>query len=314
MVSLLMDLQQRIPDKWFFRRLLPAVVFVIVAVACGGQLGQAHWADLSLARDRVAPALRVTGTTAPDALASLVLVAVAVVLCALAVPVAAVGVGALANGAWPWWLAPLGERMLRARERRRDRHLAITEDEVKAAVRKGLILKAARLDARKNAAVLASQPTSYTWCGDRFNATRARIGRETGTDIVAAWTALRLTLDDSSRAALAACRDSFNAACEAVVWSAAAVVLGAWWWPTLPAGLVLGTIAWRWLRRSVTEFCETTEVIALQHIGDLPASLRPNPSRPPTATASGTAESPGSPAVTGTEPNEAHNLPPRPAA
>jgi hypothetical protein len=222
-------------------------------------------------------------------LAALILVAVAVVLCAFAVPVAVVGIGALASGTWPWWLVPLGERMLRARERRYDSHRVIAEDDVKAAIRRGLTFQAARLAARRRVAASAPPPTSYTWCGDRFNATRARIGKESGMDIVAAWTALRLTLDESSRSALAASRDSFDAASEAIVWSGAAVVLGAWWWPALLAGLVLGTVAWRGLRRSVTEFCETTEAIALLHVGNLPASLRSSPSSPLSAPGSGTA-------------------------
>ena len=45
------ELQRRIPDKWFFQRLLPAAVYVVLAVLCGAQLGQGHWADVGLAHD-----------------------------------------------------------------------------------------------------------------------------------------------------------------------------------------------------------------------------------------------------------------------
>jgi len=267
-----MELQQRIPDRWFFRRLLPAAVFVVVAVVGGGQLGQAHWSDLGLARERVASTLVTSGGAGPRTLSALILLAVAVVLCALAVPLAAVGVDALASGSWPWWLVPAGERIRAARIRRWLPPEKLETEAVRARSR-GHALRAARLDARK-ATAASTRPEYFTWCGDRFGATRRQIRERTGADITTAWTALQLLMPDSARTMLNDSRDSYDAACEAVVWSAATVVLGAWWWPALPAGLVLGAIAWRWLRRAVTAFCETTETVALLHTTDLPISLR----------------------------------------
>jgi len=282
-----MELQQRIPDRWFFRRLLPSAMFVVVAAVCGGRLGQAHWDDLGLAKACVTNAFRVGGTGS-GALSSLVLLAIAVAVCALAVPVAAAGVDLLASGAWPWWLAPVGERLREARSRRRhdlerrwrrpgDRSL-IERESILARSRRQF-LRAARLDAQT--AVLAIPPPSHpTWCGDRFQAARDRIRKHTEADIAAIWTDLKLTMPDSARSMLTASRDAYDAACEAVVWSAAITVLGVWWWPALPAGLVLGLASWRWLRRAVTVFCETTEAAAIRYYPGNLTDLQAAPSIP----------------------------------
>jgi hypothetical protein len=262
-----MEMQRRIPDRWFFRRLLPATVFVALAVVCGGQLGQAHWFDIGLAREQVAVALRFSGPAASNSTASLVLLAVAVAVLAFAVPLAAAGVGALASGAWPWWLVPLGDRVRRARQRRWK-----PADDVGAqavlARDKGKKLRAARLDARRAAAPV-DRPAQFTWCGDRFAATRRHLQEQAGLEITTVWTALLLVLPDGARTVLTDSRDSYDAACEAIVWSVALVLLGGWWWPALPAGLVLAAVAWRWLRRAVTAFCATAEAVAVQYATEL---------------------------------------------
>lgn len=258
-----MEMQRRIPDRWFFRRLLPAAVFVVLAGVCGGQLGQAHWSDIGLARQQVAAALRFGGPAASNAIASLILLAVAVAVLAFAVPLAADGVDALASGAWPWWLVPLGDRV---RAARRSRWNSPDDLGAKAVLARqhGKQLRAARLDARR-AAAPARPPEQFTWCGEKFAATRRRIQAQAGLEIGGAWTALLLVLPDGERTALKDSRDAYDAACEAIVWSVALVLLGGWWWPALPAGLVLATVAWRWLRRAVTAFCATAEAVALRH-------------------------------------------------
>ncbi|MEU2135251.1 hypothetical protein [Streptomyces sp. NPDC018352] len=109
-LGLLAELQKRIPDRWFFRRLLPATLFVVVAAICGGQLGQQRWSDVRLARKRIADALQ-SGSGASETVALLILVALAAAGCALAVHLLAAAVAVLASGAWPWWLAPLSGRL-----------------------------------------------------------------------------------------------------------------------------------------------------------------------------------------------------------
>ena len=115
-MGLLLELQSRIPDRWFLRRLLPAALFVAVAFL-GGRLGQSRWNAVSLAKLQVAQYLGASsgGGSGAYTAAAVLLYAVAVAAGAFAVPVAAGAVSTLAAGAWPWWLAPIGDRVLRWR-------------------------------------------------------------------------------------------------------------------------------------------------------------------------------------------------------
>jgi len=270
-VGLLAELQRRIPDRWFFRRLLPATVYVLAAVICGAQLGQAHATDLGLARVRIATALTISQAAAPGAAASVVLLAIAVAACAFAVPVAAAAVDVLASGAWPWWLVPLGDRLLAGRRRRwtDPRELGI------AAVRaadQGQALRRARLDARR-AVTAPEPPAGYTWSADQLAATRQRVRERTSRDITASWAVLLLVLPDSARASLTGARDSYDAACETMAWAVAVVVLGGWWWPAVPLGLLTGLVGWRLLRQSVTGLCAAAEAASTVYAKDLPPGL-----------------------------------------
>lgn len=258
-MGLLAELQKRIPDGWFLRRLLPAALFVVVATVGGGQLGQRHWDDLGLARERIAAALRLSGGMSTDGAASLVLLAVAVVGAAFAVPFAAGAIGALASGAWPWWLMPLGRRLTALRVRRWAHPDEIGREAVRARAA-GRELRADRLDARR-ARTGSARPGSPTWSGDQFRAAEAHVEAETGVDIASEWTALLLAVPDTSRVALSDARDAYDAACEALAWSAAFTVLGAWWWPAAPIGVVLWLASWQSLRRAVQALCRTTEAV-----------------------------------------------------
>ncbi|MEV0176807.1 hypothetical protein AB0I00_37555 [Streptomyces sp. NPDC050803] len=257
-MGLLIELQKRIPDGWFLRRLLPAALFVVVAVVGGGELGHAHWNDVALARERIADALRMGGGLSADAVASLVLIGVPVVAAAFAVPYAAAAAGALASGAWPWWLMPVGRRVTAWRVRRWVPPDMLARQSVRARA-DGHALRADRLDARAARARASGRPDSPTWSGDRFRLTEANVARQTGSDVVTGWTALLLGAEDPPRAALAEARDAYDAACESLVWSAAFTVLGAWWWPAALAGLLLGLASWRSLRHAVHALCRTTE-------------------------------------------------------
>ncbi|MCX5563149.1 hypothetical protein [Streptomyces sp. NBC_00038] len=263
-MGLLVELQKRIPDGWFLRRLLPAALFVVVAAVGGGQLGQRRWDDLGLARERIAGALRLSGGLSADGAASLVLVAVAVMAAAFAVPFAAGAIGALASGAWPWWLMPLGRRLTAWRMRRWAHPEEIGREAVRSRAA-GRQLRADRLDARR-ARTGSARPDSPTWSGDRFRATEAHVRAETGSEVASEWTRLLLAAPDTSRAALSEARDAYDAACEALAWSLAFIILGAWWWPAAPVGLLLWLASWGSLRRAVQALCRTTEaVFVLQH-------------------------------------------------
>jgi hypothetical protein len=257
-MDLLLELQKRLPDGWVLRRLLPAVLFVVVAVVGGGQLGWAHWSDVGLARRRIAEATRLGAGLTAGGVAALILLAVASAGVALAVPFAAGAVGTLASGAWPWWLSPL-ERRLTARRRRWRDPDAIAREAVRARAA-GREIRAARLDAHR-ARVAAVEPTGPTWSGDRLRATERRIRATMGTDVAEAWTGLVLTAPDYARAALTSARGAFDSACEAVVWSVAFTAVGVWWWPSAFAGVLLSLASWRSLRQSVEALCRTTEAV-----------------------------------------------------
>lgn len=262
-MGLFTELQRRIPDKWFFQRLLPAAVYVVLAVLCGAQLGQEHWDDVGLAHSRVAAALSGGG-----AAASVVLLAVAAAACALAVPLAAAGVDVLVSGAWPWWLTPLGSRL---RSLRAGRWVS-PGDLGKAAVRAradGHEFRAARLDALR-ARAQEEPPRCVTWAADRFAAVRERVPH----DLSAQWPRLRLLVPDNVRAAMDGARDAYDAACEAIVWSVAVTVLGVWWWPAFVAGVVMWLASWHWLRRAVTGLCDTAEWVFGRY-GDELSAHRP---------------------------------------
>lgn len=257
-MGLFAELQSRIPDKWFFQRLLPAAVYVVIAVVCGAQLGQGHWADIGLARTRVAAAL-----SGGDVAASVVLIAVAAAVLALAVPPAAAGVDILVSGAWPWWLVPLGSQVKSWRTRR-----WVSPDNLgKAAVSAradGHEFRAARLDSLL-ARASAKPPQGATWAADQFASVRERVPQEAS----AQWPWLRLLVPDSVRAAMGKARDAYDTACEAIVWSIAVTVLGVWWWPAIPAGAAMWFASWRWLRRAVTGLCDTTEWVFERYGGEL---------------------------------------------
>ncbi|MDF3291288.1 hypothetical protein [Streptomyces silvisoli] len=265
-MGLLVELQKRIPDGWFLRRLLPAALFVVVAAVGGGQLGQRHWDDLGLARERIAGALRVSGGTSTRAVASLVLYAVAVVAAAFAVPVVARAIGALTSGAWPWWLMPLGRRLTGWRERCWTHPEDIGKEAVRARAA-GRTLRADRLDARR-ARTASTRPSSPTWSGDRLRATEAHVKAGTGLDVASEWPKLLLVVPDTSRTALSDARDAYDAACEALAWSTALTLLGTCWWPAAPAGVLVGLHSWQSLRGAVGRLCRTTEAVFMTQHGE----------------------------------------------
>ncbi|MEV2189796.1 hypothetical protein AB0I02_02170 [Streptomyces phaeochromogenes] len=257
----------------------------MVAVVGGGQLGQRHWHDLTLAHERIAGALRLSGSTTAEAAASLVMLGVAVTAVAFAVPIAASAIGVLASGAWPWWMTPLGRLLTSWRERRWER---LGQESVRARGA-GNDLRADHFDARR-ARTAPVRPGSPTWSGDRFRAAEAGVRRVTGADVANEWTKLLLTTPDTSRSALTEVRDAYDAACEALAWSVAFTFLGAWWWPAAVAGIVLWLTSCRALRRAVETLCRTTEaVFALQHAerqvqpGTCPCAAPLRPSPPPPA-------------------------------
>lgn len=255
-MGLLLQLQQRIPDRWFLRRLLPSAIFVAAAIVAG-TAGQSHWNDFGPARARLAGWLG--GSTASASATAIVYLLLAAAA-AFAVPVAAVGVGTLAAGAWPWWLAPLGDRIRDSRAARWSSHDNLEKAAV-AALRDGHRWRAARLKARMTVST-PSEPETPTWTGDRLSAAAGEVRGCLDIDVRSAWPELLLRLPDNARTALADARDGYDAACEAIVWSLAYLILGLWWWPAAVAGLVIVLTSWQWLRNAAETLARTAEAAA----------------------------------------------------
>ncbi len=259
-MGLLLELQSRIPDRWFLRRLLPSALFVAVAFLTGG-LGQARWNDTRLVLLRLERDLGADdGGASVHTTAALLLYLVTVGVGAFAVPPVAQAVGAFAAGAWPWWLAPVSDRVRRVRA---DHWLAPVELRRKAALARdsGRSLRAARLDVRATVA-LPARPTTPTWTGDRLRAAADQVRAQRGVDVETSWVALLLDLPEAARTAVVDARDGYDGACEAMVWSIAYLFLGGWWWPAGAAGLLLWVSAWRWLRRAGETLGSTVEAVA----------------------------------------------------
>jgi hypothetical protein len=98
-MNILADIQKRIPDRLFFRHLLPSLFYVSVA-ALGSALGQADWNDVAAARRAVTHLLKLGSA---DTASALILLVVAAAGVAAAIAVAASFVGALAAGDRRWW-------------------------------------------------------------------------------------------------------------------------------------------------------------------------------------------------------------------
>lgn len=255
-MGLLLQMQQRIPNQWFLRRLLPSAIFVTAAIVAA-TLGQSHWDNLGFARARLAGYLG--GTTASTS-ATAILYLLTAAAAAFTIPVVAAGVGALAAGAWPWWLAPLGDRIRDARAARWSSPADLTAQAI-SAIRDRQLWRAARLKARA-ATATPSKAETPTWIGDRLNAAAGEVHRCLDIDVRSAWAELQLRLPDNARTALTDTRDGYDAACEALAWSLAYLILGLWWWPAAIAGLVLALTSWRWLRNAADALARTAEASA----------------------------------------------------
>jgi len=259
-VGLLSLLQNRIPDRWFLRRLLPSALFIASAFI-GASLGQSRWSDTALAKQRLAAELaKAGGSLSAYTSATVILYALMAAAGAFAVPVVAETVGRLAAGAWPWWLTPIDDRLRTVRASRWRSEDDLKRDAVRARAAKHS-LRAARLEARA-AAAQPSEPRTPTWIGDRLATAATEVASCLGLDVRTSWLELLLSLPESARTALTSARDGYDVACESLVWSCAYLILGIWWWPAALVGLVLGLTSWRWLRYAANALASTAEAAA----------------------------------------------------
>jgi hypothetical protein len=268
-VGLLLELQHRIPDRWFLRRLLPAAIFVAAAFVAA-VAGQSRWSDFGLARARLSGYL---GHTTSSATATVLIYLLLIAAAAFTVPVIGAGIGTAAAGGWPWWLAPLGDRIRAARAGRWASRDTLTRKAV-LALADGRRWRAARLKARA-ASATTSEPATATWIGDRLAGAADEIRECLGVDVYSSWAELLLRLPEEARTALTDARDGYDAACDASGWSLAYLILGVWWWPAAVVGLVLALISWRWLRNGARVLASTA--VAAARVAADPSRPRRSP-------------------------------------
>jgi hypothetical protein len=86
-------------------------------------------------------------------------------------------------------------------------------------------------------------PSSITPVGDRFQLVYERVRAQYGSlDVTLAWPRLWLLLSKDNRDTVLAAHGGYVAALSLMSWAALYVVLGAWWWPSVVAG-VIGLVA-----------------------------------------------------------------------
>jgi hypothetical protein len=260
MVGVLLELQRRIPDRWLLRRLLPAALFVAIAML-GKRLGLDSWGDIGSVQQRLTAYL--SGLRGGQAYsAQIVLFVLLTVACALVVPAASSSIGAFAAGDWPWWLAPFERRIraMRSRYRRRVRSAALRAKDEGRELRSALLKGWAET-------TLPSEPTTAPWIGDRLAVAANAVATATTVDVRTSWAEFLLRLSEGSRTALSAAVDGYDAACEALSWSGAFAVLGLWWWPGFLIGLILWFGSWRWLRRAAVVLADVAEAVSRVYEG-----------------------------------------------
>jgi len=98
-----------------------------------------------------------------------------------------------------------------------------------------------------------------TWIGDRLRACYVRIQKTYGLDLTAAWPRLWLIVPDTVRSELGGARDAFSAAARLTAWAPLYLILGAWWWPSLLIGLVIGITAVRKARLAAGNLADLIE-------------------------------------------------------
>ncbi|MEV5843890.1 hypothetical protein AB0M32_18195 [Streptomyces sp. NPDC051985] len=219
-------------EKWLGLLILPGAGYLacVVAAVVLGHGDALDVAELQRSVDRLAAHPGASNAGAILVVAAGVLAAAALAgLCARAA-------AAVVERAW----TARGERwparvLVRRRVRRwRQADAAYEEAETRSDL--------ARAVERRDAVSLV-RPRHPTWIGDRFHAVDQRVHDAYGLDLGSAWPRLWLAVPDAVRAELVTAREAYGATAGLAGWAVLYLVLGAWWWPALPAAAALAATA-----------------------------------------------------------------------
>ncbi|MEU6658862.1 hypothetical protein [Streptomyces sp. NPDC046821] len=208
MNTLLTEVGRKLADRWLSVLVLPGGLFV-AAVTCAAWLGHAHALDVGHLEDMV----RRLGHHFAGRPAAVVLAVAGALLAATGAGLAAQGVAAGVRGLW---VARGPARWVARRRRRAESALA----------RGGRTVPARYLPARAGA------------IGDRFRLVDQRVDAQYGLAVALAWPRLWLLLPDTATAAIRDATTRYRAAADVTAWGILYLLLGAFWWPAVPVGLV----------------------------------------------------------------------------
>ncbi|MGW0601553.1 hypothetical protein ACWD11_31095 [Streptomyces sp. NPDC002776] len=270
MTTFLSALAVKAAEKWLALLVLPGVVY-LAGVAAALALGHPHaldLAELQSSSDQLA--------THPGASnAGVILLVAAGVLAAatlagMCARASALIVELLWTSRGDRWPARL---LVRRRVHRWQRADAACEA---AGTRAELAWAIERREA-----IALVRPRRPTWTGDRLHAADQRVYDAYGLDLGAAWPRLWLTVPDAVRAELLSARQAYGAAFGLAGWAPLYLLLGAWWWPALPAAAVIAATAWIRVRSATAVFADLVEATVDLHAITLAQELGLTGERPP---------------------------------
>lgn len=269
MTAFLSALAGKAAEKWLGLLVLPGAGYLACAAAAV-VLGHAHALDLGelqKAVDRLAAHPGASSAGAILLVAAGMLAAAALAgLCARASAVVVERLWTMRGDGWP-------ARVLVQRRVRRWRE---ADAAVEAA---GTRAELSRAIERRDAIALV-RPRRPTWIGDRLHAVDQRVYDAYDLDLSSAWPRLWLTVPDAVRAELVSAREAYGAACGLAGWAVLYLVLGAWWWPALPAAVVVAATAWVRGRSATAVFADLVEATIDLHAITLAQELGLTGERP----------------------------------
>ncbi|MFI6655262.1 hypothetical protein ACIBL8_07085 [Streptomyces sp. NPDC050523] len=270
MSTFLFALAGRAAERWLVLLVLPGAGYLacVAAAVVLGHSDALDVAELQRSVDRLAAHPGASSAGAILLVAAGVLAAAALAgLCARAAAVVVERAWTARGDRWP------ARVLVRRRVRRWRQADAACES---AETRSDLARALERRDA-----IALLRPRRPTWIGDRFHAVDQRVYDAYDVDLGSAWPRLWLVVPDAVRAELVTAREAYGAAFGLAGWAALYLVLGAWWWPALPAAAVLAATAWVRGRAATAVLADLVEATVDLHATTLAQELGLTGERPP---------------------------------